>query len=211
MLAEIEDYITDHTSGEDEYLARLYRATQLHLLRPRMASGPLQGQLLRMIARMLRPRRVLEIGTYSGYSALSLAAGMEDGSELITFEVNDEQEDFTRPWLEHAPYPPAIRFIVGDVFALLPAMQGDFDLAFIDANKREYLRYYELVLPRLRPGGFLLADNTLWDGHVTDPAYNKDPQTRAIREFNDFVAADPRVRQLILPLRDGLSLIEKLP
>lgn len=211
MLPEIEDYITDHTSPADEYLERLYRATQLHLLRPRMASGHLQGQLLRMIARMLRPRRVLEIGTYSGYSALSLAAGMEAGAELITFEVNDEQEAFTRPWLAHSPYPPTIRFIVGDVFSLLPAMPGDFDLAFIDANKREYLRYYDLVLPRLRPGGFLLADNTLWDGHVTDPSYDSDPQTRAIRDFNDFVAADPRVRQLILPLRDGLTLIEKLP
>lgn len=205
----LDDYITRHITPEDDYLYRLYRATQLHLLRPRMASGHLQGLLLRMLCEMIRPRLVLEIGTYSGYSALSMASGMHDGGDIYTFECNDEQEDFTRPWLEGSPYPPRIHMVIGDVFALLDNVPGEFDMAFIDANKREYLRYYELVLPRLRPGGYLIADNTLWDGHVTDPLYDRDPQTAGIRAFNDFVAQDKRVHQIILPLRDGLTIVCK--
>lgn len=206
----LTDYVLAHISPEDEYLHRLYRATHLHLLRPRMASGHLQGCLLRMLTAMVQPRTVLEIGTYSGYSALCMAAGMGSrGGRILTFEVNDEQEDFTRPWLEGAPYAARIEMIVGDVLQLLPAMDVTFDMAFVDGNKRQYPDYYELVLPRLRPGGFLLADNTLWDGHVVDPAYDRDAQTQGIRRFNDIVAADPRVEKVILPLRDGLTLIRK--
>lgn len=205
----LDDYITGHITPEDPYLHRLYRATHLHLLRPRMASGHLQGALLRLLARMIRPRTVVEIGTYSGYSALALASGMEPGSVVYTFEVNDEQEDFTRPWLEQAPYPARVEMIVGDVFELLPRMGLRPDLVFIDANKRDYLAYYELVMQHLAPGGYILADNTLWDGHVVDPAYDRDPQTQGIRRFNDRVAADPRVETVILPLRDGLTLIRR--
>lgn len=205
----LDDYITGHITPEDPYLHRLYRATHLHLLRPRMASGHLQGALLRLLAGMIRPRIVVEIGTYSGYSALALASGMEPGSTVYTFEVNDEQEDFTRPWLEQAPYPARVEMIVGDVFELLPRMGLRPDLVFIDANKRDYLAYYELVMQHLAPGGYILADNTLWDGHVVDPAYDRDPQTQGIRRFNDRVAADPRVETVILPLRDGLTLIRR--
>lgn len=142
----LDDYILSHITPEDDYLYRLYRATNLHLLRPRMASGHLQGQLLRMLTQMIRPRTVLEIGTYSGYSALCMASGMTEEGCLYTFEINDEQEDFTRPWLENAPYAPRIEMIVGDVFELLPAMNLHFDMVFIDANKRQYADYYELVM-----------------------------------------------------------------
>lgn len=209
MTQALEEYILEHITPEDDYLHRLYRATQTQLLRPRMASGHLQGQLLRMLTAMIRPRRVLEIGTYTGYSALSMAAGMDAEGEIYTFEVNDEQEDFTRPWLEGSPYPPRIHFLIGDALEALPRLALQFDLAFIDANKRDYCAYYDAVMAHLAPGGYIVADNTLWDGHVVDPAYDRDAQTRGIRAFNDRVAADPRAEVVILPLRDGLTLIRK--
>ncbi|MBQ2121344.1 MAG: O-methyltransferase [Bacteroidaceae bacterium] len=206
MQEKLDEYILSHISPEDDYLYRLYRATQIHLLRPRMASGHLQGQLLRMLCQMIRPQRVLEIGTYSGYSALSMASGMGEGTELVTFEINDEQEDFTRPWLEGSPFPPKIKMIVGDIFSILPEMEGKFDLVFIDANKRQYCEYLDLVLPHLNSGAYIIADNTLWDGHVVDPAYDNDPQTQGVRAFNDRIATDPQFEKIILPLRDGLTI-----
>lgn len=203
----MNDYILSHSTPPDEYLHRLYRATHLHLLRPRMASGDLQGQLLRMFMQMVRPQTVVEIGTYSGYSALAMASGMEKGSKVYTFEINDEQECFTRPWLEGAPYEAQVEMFVGNIFELLPPMKLSIDVAFIDANKREYVEYYDLLMPYMHSGSIILADNTLWDGHVIDPAYDHDAQTVAIRRFNDYVAQDGRVEQLILPERDGLTLI----
>lgn len=203
----MNDYILSHSTPPDEYLHRLYRATHLHLLRPRMASGDLQGQLLRMFMQMVRPQTVVEIGTYSGYSALAMASGMEKGSKVYTFEINDEQECFTRPWLEGAPYEAQVEMFVGNIFELLPPMKLSIDVAFIDANKREYVEYYDLLMPYMHSGSIILADNTLWDGHVIDPAYDHDAQTVAIRRFNDYVAQDERVEQLILPERDGLTLI----
>ena len=202
----LDDYILAHTTPPDDYLKRLYRATHLHLLRPRMASGHLQGQLLRMLAQTARPRTVVEIGTFSGYSALAMASGMKADGTVYTFENNDEQECFTRPWIEGSPYAAKVEMIVGDVFALLPPMGLDIDLAFIDANKREYVQYYELLLPFMHSGSLLLADNTLWDGHVVDSLCH-DRQTEGIRLFNDHVARDSRVEQLILPERDGLTVI----
>lgn len=210
MQATLDEYILSHISPEDDYLYRLYRATQINLLRPRMASGHLQGQLLRMLCQMIRPQRVLEIGTYSGYSALSMASGMQEGTELVTFEINDEQEDFTRPWLEGSPFPPKINMVVGDIFSILPQMEGKFDLVFIDANKRQYCEYLDLVLPHLNSGAYIIADNTLWDGHVVDPAYDNDPQTQGVRAFNDRVATDPQFEKIILPLRDGLTIVRWL-
>lgn len=203
----LNDYILEHTTPPDDYLKRLYRATHLHLLRPRMASGHLQGQLLKMLMQMHQPQTVVEIGTYSGYSALAMASGMPPGARVLTFEINDEQECFTRPWLEGAPYETRVEMFVGNVFELLPPMQLRIDAAFIDANKREYVEYYNLLMPFMHSGSLILADNTLWDGHVVDPAYDRDAQTVAIRRFNDMVAADDRVEQLILPERDGLSVI----
>ncbi len=210
MQEKLDEYILSHISPEDDYLYRLYRATQIHLLRPRMASGHLQGQLLRMLCQMIRPQRVLEIGTYSGYSALSMASGMGKGTELVTFEINDEQEDFTRPWLEGSPFPPKINMVVGDIFSILPEMEGKFDLVFIDANKRQYCEYLDLVLPHLNSGAYIIADNTLWDGHVVDPAYDNDPQTQGVRAFNDRIATDPQFENIILPLRDGLTIVRWL-
>ena len=206
-METLDDYVARHSTPPDDYLYRLYRATHLHLLRPRMASGPVQGQLLRMLMQMVRPRTVVEIGTYSGYSALAMASGMPRGSVVHTFEVNDEQECFTRPWLEGAPYEARVEMCVGNVFELLPPMQLQVDVAYIDANKREYVDYSDLLMPFMHSGSLLLADNTLWDGHVVDPAYDRDAQTLAIRRFNDHVAADPRVEQLILSERDGLTLM----
>lgn len=206
-----DNYILAHITPEDDYLHRLWRATHTQLLYPRMASGHLQGCLLTMLTRLIAPRCVLEIGTFSGYSALCMAKGMEPGGVVHTFEVNDEQEEFTRPWLEGSPYPARVEMHIGDVLELLPAMDLTFDMAFIDGNKRQYCDYYELVMSRLRPGGYILADNTLWDGHVADPAYDHDAQTLGIRRFNDRVAEDGRVEKVILPLRDGLTLIRRIP
>ena len=206
-----DDYILAHITPEDDYLHRLWRATHTQLLYPRMASGHLQGCLLTMLTRLIAPRCVLEIGTFSGYSALCMAKAMAPGGVVHTFEVNDEQEEFTRPWPEGSPYPARVEMHIGDVLELLPAMDLTFDMAFIDGNKRQYCDYYELVMSRLRPGGYILADNTLWDGHVADPAYDHDAQTLGIRRFNDRVAEDGRVEKVILPLRDGLTLIRRIP
>ncbi len=204
-----DDYILQHIDKESDYLKALYRDTHVKLLNPRMASGHLQGRMLVMFVRMIRPRRVLEIGTYSGYSTLCLAEGLEEGAELHTFEINDELEDFTRPWLEGSPCADKIRFHIGDALALLPRMGLTFDLAFVDGDKRKYVAYYETVMGMLAPGGYMLVDNTLWAGHVLEEPHRADLQTIGIKKFNDRVAADSRVEKVILPLRDGLTLIRK--
>ena len=206
----LDAYILRHIDPESDYLKALFRATHVQLLRPRMASGHLQGRMLKMFVRMIRPQQVLEIGTYSGYSALCLAEGLEEGGLLHTFEINDEQEDFTRRWLEGSPYADKIRFYIGDALQLVPQLGITFDLAFIDGNKRNYVDYYEMVMDCLRPGGYIIADNTLWDGHVLETdTPSSDTQTLGIKAFNDRVAADPRVETVILPLRDGLTLLRK--
>lgn len=211
MNSEIEKYILDHSDPEGDYLYRLYRATNIHLLHGRMASGHLQGRVLKMLVRMIRPKNILEIGTFSGYSAICLAEGLEEGGMVYTFEINDEQEDFTRPWIEQSAVADKIRFIIGDAMTEAPKLGVEFDMAFVDGDKRTYMESYDMVLSLLRPGGFILADNTLWDGHVVDHAYDKDKQTHGIEAFNDFVARDPRVERVMLPLRDGLTLIYKKP
>lgn len=205
----LDEYILRHIDEESDYLKALYRATHVKLLRPRMASGHLQGRMLKMFVQMIRPKQVLEIGTYSGYSALCMAEGLEEGSLLHTFEINDEQEDFTRLWLEQSPYADKIRFYIGDALRLVPSMDVTFDLAFIDGNKRFYVEYYEMVLTKLASGGYIIVDNTLWDGHVLEATDHPDAQTRGIEKFNDYVAADSRVEKVILPLRDGLTIIRK--
>ena len=206
---DLDNYILSHIDTEPEYLYRLWRATNIYMLHGRMASGHLQGRLLKMLVRMIRPKNILEVGTFSGYSALCLAEGLDDGGKVYTFEINDEQEDFTRPWIENSPVADKIEFVIGDAITEAPKLGIAFDMAFIDGDKRTYVETYEMVLSLLNPGGFILADNTLWDGHVTDPAYDKDHQTQGIRRFNDHVAQDDRVEKVILPLRDGLTLIRK--
>lgn len=213
----LDPYIAAHIDPEGDYLYRLYRATNIHTIHGRMASGHLQGRLLKMLVEMIRPRYVLEVGTFSGYSALCMAEGLKTlmaeepqvARKLYTFEINDEMEDFTRPWIEGSGLAELIDFRIGDANQLAPRLGVMFDMAFVDGDKRTYVETYETVLPLLNPGGFILADNTLWDGHVIDPAYDHDHQTRGIRAFNDHVAADTRVEKVILPLRDGLTIIRK--
>ncbi len=206
----LDDYIRAHTTPERPELYRLWRATNTQLVRGRMASGHVQGQLLRMLVGMVRPKRILEVGTFSGYSALAMAAALPPGGELYTFEVNDEMEDFARGWFDASPYGSRIRFTVGDALTLVPALGLDFDFVFIDGDKRQYADYYAMAKHHLAPGGYIVADNTLWDGHVVDPAYDRDAQTQGIRRFNDVVVADSEVECVILPLRDGLTLIHHL-
>lgn len=205
---KIDDYIVRHIDKESEYMHSLWRATQLHLLYGRMASGHIQGRLLKMLVGMIRPKMVLEIGTYSGYSGLCMAEGLEDGAHLHTVEINDEQEDFTLPWFKNSPYADKITMHIGDAMDVVPKLQVMFDMAFIDGDKRRYTEYYEMVLQHLNPGGYILADNTLWDGHVVDENAH-DAQTLGIKAFNDLVANDDRVEKVILPLRDGLTIIKK--
>ncbi len=205
----LEDYILKHIDPEGDYLYRLYRATNIQLLRGRMASGHLQGRLLKMLVRMIRPKNILEVGTFSGYSAICMAEGLEDGGRVYTFEINDEQEDFTRPWIEGADVADKISFIIGDAITEAPRLGIDFDMVFIDGDKRTYVPTYEMAMKVTRPGGFILADNTLWDGHVVDHDYDRDAQTQGIERFNDHVAADSRVEKVILPLRDGLTIMRK--
>lgn len=219
--AELDRYVISHSDDEPEYLYRLWRATNIHLLHGRMASGHLQGRLLKMLVAMVRPKNIVEVGTFSGYSALCMAEGLSEvyGSDastghLYTFEINDEQEDFTRKWIEGSPWADRVTFLIGDAASSAPRIAMEkgiqYDLAFVDGDKRTYIDTYEALLPSMAKGGYILADNTLWDGHVIDEEYQRDPQTRGIREFNDYVAKDSRVSRVILPLRDGLTIIRKL-
>ena len=213
-LQSIEDpinaYIVQHIDPEDDYLYRLYRATNIHTIHGRMASGHIQGRLLKMLVTMIRPRNILEVGTFSGYSAICMAEGLTGDGKVYTFEINDEMEDFTRPWIEQSHVSERIVFAIGDANLLAPKLGITFDMAFIDGDKRTYIETYEMVMSVLRRGGYIVADNTLWDGHVVDSAYDHDQQTLGIRAFNDHVMADKRVEKVILPLRDGLSLIRKI-
>lgn len=206
---ELDEYITKHIDKEGEYLHQLWRATQMKLSYGQMASGHLQGRLLKMLVRMIRPQRILELGMFSGYSALSMAEGLEEDAELHTFEIFDEIEDFTRPWIEGSPYGKFIHIHIGDALDLVPQMDVTWDMAFIDADKREYVQYYQMILPRLRKGGYILADNTLWYGRITQEVRQSDLQTLGLQKFNDTVAQDDRVEKVILPLRDGLTIIRK--
>ncbi len=210
MTEELEDYILSHIDKEGESLHKLDRETHLFHLRPRMCSGHLQGRLLKMIVRMIRPKNILELGTFTGYSALSMAEGMDGGGELHTVEIDDELEDFIREHLEKSPYADRIHLHIGDALEIVPQLGLTFDLVFIDADKRRYDDYYNMVFDHVAHGGFILADNTLWDGKVVDYGKKLDAQTAGILRFNDLVAADPRVEKVILPLRDGLTIIRKI-
>ena len=208
----LEEYIEQHSTPENEVLQTITRSTYNHVLNPHMLSGHVQGRVLSMLSHMIRPHRVLELGTFTGYSALCLAEGLAEDGRLITIEHNDELEQTIRHNLSLSPLGAKIELLIGDAKEILNTWNQSappylFDLIFIDADKREYCAYLDLVLPLVRPGGFILADNTLWDGHIFDPAYDRDKQTVGLRAFNDRVASDDRFEQVILPLRDGLTLI----
>ena len=210
----LEEYIEQHSSPENEVLASINRSTNLHVLNPHMLSGQVQGRVLSFLSQMIRPKRILELGTFTGYSALCLAEGLPEDGELITIEHNDELEETIRHNLSLSPLGSKIHLLIGDAKEILNSQSQisnvQYDLVFIDADKREYVTYLDLIYPLVAPGGWILADNTLWDGHIIDPAYDRDQQTLGLRAFNDKVAADPRLEQVILPLRDGLTLIHKL-
>lgn len=214
-IMTINDYIEQFSSPENEVLETISRQTHVHILNPHMLSGHVQGRVLSMLSHMICPKRILELGTFTGYSALCLAEGLTEDGRLISIERNDELEDTIRRNLSLSPLGEKIEVVIGDAKEILTnnqlLMTNDlFDLVFIDADKREYCAYLELVAPLVRTGGFILADNTLWDGHIIDSAYDKDAQTVGLRRFNEQLAADSRFEQVILPLRDGLTLIRKL-
>ena len=203
---DIDDYICAHISPEPEQLRRLYRDTHLRHLYPRMCSGHAQGRLLKMLTQMARPMRVIELGAFTGYSALCIAEGMPPGAELHTIEIDDEMADELRATFDASPRGADIHLHIGDALEVIPTLPGPWDMAFIDANKRHYCEYLDLLVPRMSKGSFILADNTLWDDKVLDPEACRDPQTRGIAAFNDKVAADPRLDKVIIPIRDGMPL-----
>ena len=212
MTEELQRYIEQHSDPEGDYLHRLWRATHLHTLHGRMVSGHVEGRLLKMLVTMIRPRHILEVGTFKGYSSLCMAEGLKEvgeGGIIHTFDVNDELEKFTRGWIEGSGLGSYIDYRIGDANQLAQLLGLQFDLIFLDGDKRTYPETYEMALALLQKGGFILADNTLWDGHVVDPAYDRDQQTVGIRRFNDIVAQDTRVERVILPMRDGLTIVRK--
>ena len=206
----IFEYIEQHSSPESDVLQQITRRTHLEVINPRMLSGHVQGRVLSMLSKMIQPKRILELGTFTGYSALCLAEGLTEDGELVTLEHNDEMEDAIRRNLGLSPLGEKVKLVIGDAKESLQRLKGEFDLVFIDADKKEYCDYLDLVLPLMRKGGWILADNTLWDGHIVDPVYDKDRQTVALRAFNDRVAQDERLEKVILPLRDGLTIIRVL-
>ena len=209
---DILEYIEQHSTPESEALRQIVHTTHIEMINPRMMSGHIQGRVLSMFSQMIRPQRILELGTFTAYSTLCLAEGLADDGTLVTLEHNDELEDMILRNLALSPLGEKVQLIIGDAMEWLVAQSSDvlYDLVFIDADKREYSAYLDAVLPLVRPGGWILADNTLWDGHIIEEAYDKDKQTLALRAFNDKVAQDERLDKVILPLRDGLTIIRKL-
>ena len=208
---DILEYIEQHSSPESETLRQIVHTTHIEMINPRMMSGHIQGRVLSMFSQMIRPQRILELGTFTAYSTLCLAEGLADDGTLVTLEHNDELEDMILRNLALSPLGEKVQLVIGDAMEWLSAQSADllYDLVFIDADKREYSAYLDAVLPLVRPGGWIMADNTLWDGHIIEEAYDKDKQTLALRAFNDKVAQDERLDKVILPLRDGLTIIRK--
>ena len=208
---QLLDYISEHSSPQPAYLDQIVHRTGLYTINPRMLSGHVQGRFLSFLSRLIRPIRILELGTFAGFSALCLAEGLQPGGKVVTIEKNDELEDFIRENLALSPLGEQVELHIGSTRDVLPTLPTEelFDLVFIDADKREYVHDYELLFPLVKSGGIILADNTLWDGHIIDPAYDTDKQTIALRAFNDHIRCDSRVICLILPVRDGLTIITK--
>ncbi len=205
----LEEYILCHIDNEGEQLTRLNRDAHVNLLRPRMLSGHLQGRMLKMFCRMLSPKRILEIGTYTGYATLCMAEALPEDGIIDTIEINDELEDFILKQFNQSTDKNKIRLHIGDATEIIPSLNEIYDLVFIDADKRDYSAYFDLVFDKIRPGGLIIADNTLWDGKVVEEVVYNDKQTIGILEFNDKIKADDRVEKVIIPVRDGLTLIYK--
>ncbi len=210
MTPQIEEYVNSHISREPDYLYRIDRLTNLRMINGRMCSGHIQGRLLKMLTTMAAPKRVLELGTFSGYSALCIAEGLQPGATIDTIEVDDELEDFILQNISMSPDADKVRLHIGDALEVMKQWDdNEFDLIFIDADKRRYIDYFNRAIRLLRKGGFIIADNTLWDGHVVETCRHSS-QTQRIIDFNDLVANDPRVETAIIPLRDGLTILRKI-
>lgn len=206
---ELEQYILDHIDEEGEVLKELNRQTHVKMLQPRMLSGHLQGQILKMLCQMMKPKNVLEIGTYTGYSALSMVGGLEEGAHIDTIEINDELEPFISSYIDKAGYSDIISLHIGDALDVIPKLDKMYDLVFMDGDKRLYNEYYDLVFEKINSGGYILADNVLWDGKVVEELNPNDTYTKGILEFNKKIKDDSRVEKVILPFRDGIFLIRK--
>jgi caffeoyl-CoA O-methyltransferase len=206
----LQKYIASHSSPEDPILAELDRLTHLKVLNPRMVSGHFQGKLLELFSRMISPESILEIGTYTGYSAICLAKGLSEQGKLITIEKNDEIISFAGKFIEKAGLTDKVEIISGDALDILPGLKSSFDLVFIDADKKEYAQYYDLIFEKVKKGGYIIADNVLWNGKVVEKTPPTDKETMGIKVFNEKILNDLRVEVLILPFRDGLSIIRKL-
>ena len=208
MNKELEKYIDTHTTAEDPVLEDLFRQTHIRFVNPNMASGHLQGKLLEFISRMINPMNILEIGTFTGYSAICLARGLKEGGKLTTIEINDELSAFSQSYFRKAGLESKIEQLTGNALEIIQDLNDMFDLVFIDADKRDYCDYFRLVIDRIRPGGFILADNVLWGGQVVEKGIS-DPQARGIIEFNEMVRNEQGIENVIVPIRDGLMLIRK--
>lgn len=205
----IEEYLEQHTTTMDAVLHELYRETHLHAMNPRMASGPVQGRFLQFLCQLMHPKKVLEIGTFTGFATICMARGMAPEGVLTTIEANEEYESIIRKYLAKAGVADRVRLIIGDAKEVIPMLEDGFDLVFIDADKISYPKYYDLVMGKLNVGGILLADNVLWEGKVLN-VDTKERDTKAIQAFNDIIQNDPRVENVLLPLRDGLMMVRKL-
>ncbi len=204
----IETYAIAHTTQETDLLKKLSRETYLKHLIPQMLSGPLQGAFLSMISQLVKPMNILEIGTFTGYSAICLCAGLQEGGQLYTIDINEELEDIQRKYFKEAGLESSINLQIGDAREIIPQINKEFDLIFLDADKINYLNYYNLVFDKWKSGGVLLADNALWSGKVVDGS--TDPDTLGLKAFNEHITADPRVENVLLPLIDGMMMVRKL-
>jgi predicted O-methyltransferase YrrM len=207
---DIEKYVESQTTPEDDVMKKLNRETYLKTYYPNMLSGVVQGKVLEMFGHMIGPNRILEIGTFTGYSAIAMAKGLPEDGKLITIDINEELESFVRKYIEESGLNDKIEFIIGNALEIIPELDETFDLVFIDADKEQYLDYYKLILPKVRKGGFILADNVFWDGRVLEDDSKSDKETFGVKAFNEYVKNDERVEQVILSIRDGLMLIRKL-
>jgi len=205
----IDAYATSHTDEEAEYLVDLYRETHLNVIGPRMLSGHLQGRVLSFLSKMVKPKFILELGTYTGYSALCLAEGLVDGGQLVTIDCDEELSTIQQKYFKRSPYDGMIKPVVADALTYIPDIEEEIDLVFIDADKENYENYYKVLLPKIKPGGYIIADNVLWSGKVVEPIKDSDTETAALVAFNKHVQADPGVENVLLPIRDGLMVIRK--
>ncbi len=206
---KIDSYSHEHTTKESELLYELNRQTHIQIIAPRMLSGHLQGRMLSMFSKMIQPKYILEIGTYTGYSALCMAEGLAEDGKLITIEIDPEIADFANQFFDKSTFKNSIDSRVGDAVQVIETLADHIDLVFIDADKRNYIKYYELVLPKLKSGGYIIVDNVLWSGKVVAPAAKKDKDTKVLQELNDLIHNDTRVENVLLPLRDGLFVVRK--